>query len=67
VPDLELLILGIFAVVGLAYCLSKTQVDWRVHGFGWRVMWGSAASLSAFLFLVFIVATKVLRAFLTSY
>jgi hypothetical protein len=41
------------AVTGLAYCLWKTQADWEQSGFGWRVAFGAAASLGAFLSIAF--------------
>jgi len=54
------LLFEILPVVGLAYCLWKTQADWRRDGFGLLAIWGIAASLSAFLVVAFFVAGKVL-------
>lgn len=57
---LQLLLFGIFPVVGLAYYLWKTQIDWRRDGFGLQVIWGMAASPSAFFAVAFLFAGKVL-------
>jgi hypothetical protein len=58
--DMRGLLFGALAVAGLAYCLWKTQADWR-DGFSWTVAWGAAASLSAFFFATLIFASKVMR------
>lgn len=43
----------VLSVTGVAYCLWKTQADWEQSGFGWRVIFGGAASLGAFLSVTF--------------
>jgi hypothetical protein len=60
VGDFKFLTIAILAILGLGYCLWGTQADYRVKGLGWAVAWGLAASLSAFCFVVFILASQVL-------
>lgn len=48
------------AVVALAYCLWKTQADWQKTGFNWRVAFGTAACVSTFLTVAFLLAATVL-------
>jgi hypothetical protein len=50
-----------FAVTGLAYCLWKTQSEWQQTGFGWRVAFGTAASLGAFLSVALVLTGLALR------
>ena len=57
--DYKGLLFATLGVAGLAYCLWKTHSDWR-NGFSWIVVWGAAASLSAFLFVAFMFASKAL-------
>jgi len=58
---LQFVLLEILPVAGLAYCLWKTHGDWRQKGFGLPVIWGAAASVSAFIAVAFPLAAKVLR------
>ena len=50
----------ILSVLGLGYCLWRTQADYRAHGFGWITWWGVAAILSAFLFVVILLTAQAL-------
>ena len=59
--DLKFLVFSGLAVAGLAYCLWKTQADWRQSGFGWRVMFGAAACLSAFFSVGFLLTASLLK------
>jgi hypothetical protein len=59
--DWKFLMFSAFAATGLAYCLWKTHADWQQGGFGWRVVFGTAASLSAFFSVAFLLAARVLR------
>jgi hypothetical protein len=61
VSDFKLMIVGAGALTGLAYCLWKTQSDWKSGGFTLRVIWGALASLSAFFFVAFLFAGSVLK------
>jgi len=63
VTVLQFVLFGILPVLGLAYCLWKTQLDWQRHGFGLMVLWGVAASMSAFLAVAFLLAGKALSDF----
>jgi len=58
--DRKLLIFACLAVVGLGYCLWKTQQDAR-NGFSWAVVWGVTASLSAFLVVAFLFAASLFK------
>ena len=58
--DTKFILFICLAVVGLGYCLWKTQLDWQKHGFGLKVVWGLAASLSAFLAVAFLLTGKLL-------
>jgi hypothetical protein len=58
--DPKLLIFGALAVIGLAYCLWKTQQDART-GLSWAVIWGVAASLSAFVLVAFVFAASLFK------
>lgn len=58
--DWQSILFAALAVAGLAYCLWKTQQDWERSVLGWRV-WGTAASLSAFIVVALLFAKSVLR------
>ncbi|MCL6697936.1 hypothetical protein LZ496_03945 [Sphingomonas sp. NSE70-1] len=53
-PAMFLLFIALNAT-GLAYGLWRTQADWEQSGFGWRVAFGLAAALGAFLSVAFAV------------
>jgi hypothetical protein len=59
--DFKFLTIAILAILGLSYCLWRTQADFRAKGFDLTVAWGVAASLSAFCFVAFMLASQVLR------
>jgi hypothetical protein len=54
------LLFGALALIGLAYCLWKTQADYRASRSGVILLWGILASLSAFVFVAFMFASEVL-------
>ena len=56
----KFLLFSILPILGLAYCLWKTQVDWQLEGFGLKVLWGAAASISAFISIAFLLTAKAL-------
>ena len=57
---MQLLLFGVLPVLGLAYCIFKTQTDWQRDGFGLKVLWGIAASLSAVVSIALLFAGQVL-------
>lgn len=59
--DFKLLLFGVLGLAGLAYSLWQTQLDWHRDGFGLSVVWGTVASLSAFIFVAFLFASSVLK------
>jgi hypothetical protein len=59
--DFQFLVFCVLAVACLAYCLWKTQSDWRRSGFGLAAIWGIAASLGAFVFVAFLLTSKALQ------
>ena len=59
--DFKFFMVGAGALTSLVYCLWKTQSDLQSGGFTLRVIWGALASLSAFFFVVFLLAGSVLK------
>ena len=57
---LRFVLFSILPVIGLAYCFWKTQLDWKRDGFGFRVIWGLVASISAFISVALLLTAKVL-------
>ena len=61
--DYTLPLFGVFGLVGLAYCIWKSQSDWQQRGFGLVVVWGWLASVSAFLFVASLFVASVFKHF----
>ena len=53
--------IGLLAVIGLAFCLWKTQSDYAQSGLDWRVAFGAAASFSAFLFVALLFTQRLMK------